>query len=371
MTFKKFYQLFTEGASSILFHHTYIRNLAQILDSGKFQLTFSLSGRPDRGRVQEDAFYMSFSRIRWSGYNHGSGVGSAIIEVDGAQLNSNYKVKPVDYWQYKFGTSHTNPGADEQEDRLVYKKSSIPAIRYIRNISILIDKMDRNSEYVVFKCKELGIPCYVYNDRRAFKLGDRRKVMAVGDLEGVELDRGVEYAPRMRDFIGIKKMIENPYGEDEEIDYVYKRMGYMDWKEGFSADFHNIKTSLDSVLRKFLEWVAYIERKSRKSIFDLMWEAAEKRRARDNVLQEIRSLSGLIQFIREGAAPGWASLKRESVHYYIRVTRKFKDVDDILLRAIELAKDTEDTDDRGWNTIADLLEEAKGLLSTKLLGHDK
>jgi hypothetical protein len=148
-------------------------------------------------------------------------------------------------------------------------------------------------------------------------------------------------------------------------------MGYMDWKEGFSADFHNIKTSLDSVLRKFLEWVAYIERKSRKSIFDLMWEAAEKRRARDNVLQEIRSLSGLIQFIREGAAPGWASLKRESVHYYIRVTRKFKDVDDILLRAIELAKDTEDTDDRGWNTIADLLEEAKGLLSTKLLGHDK
>lgn len=368
MTFEKFYQLLMEGASPVLFHHTYIRNLAQILDSDKFQLTFSLSGRPDRGGVQEDAFYMSFSRIRWSGYNYNSGVGSAIIEVDGTKLNRNYKVKPVDYWQYAFGMSHGHPGSDEQEDRLVYKKSSIPATQYIRSVSILIEKMDKNSEFVVFKCKELDIPCYVYNDRRAFKLGDRRKVVEVGNLVGGEFDRGSNYDPHrfMKNFIGIKKMIENPYGEDEEIVHVYKKMGYTDWKQSFIADFHNMKTNLDSELRKFLEWVAYIERKSHKSIFVHMSEAAEKRHAQDNILLEIRLLSGLIQFIREGAAPGWASLTRESIYHYIRVMKKFIDVDDILSRAKELAKDTETSNDQGWNTIADLLEEAKNLLSTKL-----
>ena len=370
MRFKNFFQLYTEGASPTLFHHTDVRNLAKILNSGKFQLTFSLSERPDRKNLKDDAFYMSFSRIRWSGYNHGSGIGSAIIQVNGSKINQKYKVEPVDYWQYGFETRLKSPIADEQEDRLMYKKSSIPAIPYIENVSILVSD-DFNSKeyasYIVNKCEELNIPCYVYDDKRAFKLGDKRRAKDFEKLKDLPEDQ-YNYPPSeymMSRLRGIKKIILNPYLDDEDVEHVYKTLGYSDWKQSIDADFHNIKSDLNPQIREILEWVAFTERKTKKSIFTLLKDAADKRNSRDNILSDIRSLSGLMRFIREGSAPGWASLKRESIPYYIRESR-FPDVNYILQKSIQLAQDTDVNDDGGWMQIAELLQNAIELLKDKL-----
>lgn len=368
MNFKQFYQLYTEGASPVLFHHTYTDKLVKILNSKKFELSFSLSSRPDRKELKDPAFYMSFSRIRWSGYNYGSSSGSVIIEVDGSKLNQRYKVEPIDYWQYKFGTSLENPGADEQEDRLMYNKSSIPALPYIKNVSIYIKEPDARTSFIISKCKELNIPCYVYNNKTAFKLGDTRRTIDVESSNEYPEENEYPLSERtINSLLGIKKIIQNPLLEnDVDVDEVYKRMGYMDWKESFSADFHNIKTNLNPKIKQFLEWVAYIEKKTNKSIFDLLKSAADKRYEKENIQFQIQSLKGLIRFIREGSAPGWASLTRENIQYYIRKTEKYKNVDDALETASKLSKTTDISDEKGWNKIADKLENVIELLGEKI-----
>lgn len=368
MNFKEYFKLYTEGASSILFHHTYIRNLYKILDTNKFKLTFSLSGKPDRENLKDDAFYMSFSRIRWSGYNYGSGVGSVIIQVDGSKLNQRYKVEPIDYWKYGFETRIKSAIADEQEDRLMYNKSSIPAIPYIQNVSILINKeLIPYASYISGKCKELNIPCYVYTDFRAFKLGDKRRTITID--QSTEYPIETEYPPSeyiMKLLRGIKKIITDPYLEDDEdLEEVYKMLSSFDWKQSLSASFGNIKTDLSSEVRELLEWVARMEKRKGKTIFELIKEAGDKRYKRDNINLNIKSLNGLIQFIREGSAPGWASLQRESIPYYIR-NSEFSDVDKVLKKATELSKSTSSNDDSSWYKIADLLENAVEMLKEKL-----
>lgn len=372
MRFKEYFRLYTEGASAVLFHHTYIRNLAKILDTNKFKLTFSLSGKPDRENLKDDAFYMSFSRIRWSGYNHGSGFGSAIIQVDGSKLNQRYKVEPIDYWRYGFEDRIKSAIADEQEDRLMYNKSSIPAIPYIQNVSILVDKESPSTSlsyaiYISGKCKELNIPCYVYNDFRAFKLGDKKRTITID--QSTEFPYEKEY-PTLQHILkrlrGIKKIIIDPYLEDDEdLEEVYRMLSSFDWKQSLSASFQNIKSDLDSEVREILEWIARMEKRKGKSIFELIKEAGDKRYKRDNINLNIKSLNGLIQFIREGSAPGWASLQRESIPYYIR-NSEFSDVDKVLKKATELSKSTSANDDSSWYKIADLLENAVDSLKEKL-----
>lgn len=368
MNFKEYFKLYTEGASSILFHHTHIRNLIKILDTNKFKLTFSLSGNPDREKLKDHAFYMSFSRIRWSGYNHGSGVGSVIIQVDGSKLNQRYKVEPIDYWRYGFETRLKSAIADEQEDRLMYNKSSISASPYIQNVSILInEELIPYASYISGKCEELNIPCYVYNDFRAFKLGDKRKIITID--QSTEYPIETEY-PRseykFKRLRGIKKIITNPYLEnDEDLAEVYKMLSYSDWKHSLSTDFHNIKNDLNPEIRELLEWVAHIEKKKGKTIFELVKDAGDKRFKRDRTNMDIQSLSGLIQFIREGSAKGWASLRRESIQYYIRDSG-FSDIDNVLKKATELSKITESDNDSSWYKIANLLENAVEMLKEKL-----
>jgi len=368
MNFKEYFRLYTEGASSILFHHTYIRNLIKILDTNKFKLTFSLSGKPDRANLKDHAFYMSFSRIRWSGYNHDSGVGSVIIQVDGSKLNQRYKVEPIDYWKYGFETKLKSAIADEQEDRLMYNKSSISASPYIQNISILInEELLPYASYISGKCEELNIPCYVYNDFRAFKLGDKRKIISID--QSIELPIEEEYPLseyRLKSLRGIKKIITDPYLEnDEDLEKVYKMLSYSDWKHSLSTDFHNIKNDLNPEVREILEWVARMEKRKGKTIFELVKDAGDKRFKRDRINMDIQSLSGLIQFIKEGSAPGWASLKRESISSYIR-SSEFSDVEKVLKKANELSKSALSNDDSSWYKIADLLENAVEMLKEKL-----
>lgn len=100
----------------------------------------------------------------------------ARIEMNGRELNYNYKSKHVDYWRAsrdpkKYNTLYDISHANEMEERLLSNKDKItPASRYITKIDIII----RDYKYVdvCHKIKELadkhGIPCYFYNDPKSF-----------------------------------------------------------------------------------------------------------------------------------------------------------------------------------------------------------
>ena len=170
----------------------------------------------------------------------------------------------------------------------------------------------------------------------------------------------------MKSLRGIKKIITDPYLEnDEDLEKVYKMLSYHDWKHSLSTDFHNIKNDLNPEVREILEWVARMEKRKGKTIFELVKDAGDKRFKRDRINMDIQSLSGLIQFIKEGSAPGWASLKRESISSYIR-SSEFSAVDKVLKKANELSKSALSNDDSSWYKIADLLENAVEMLKEKL-----
>jgi hypothetical protein len=286
ITFKK-YVLLMERASPILYHYTAMDNAVEIVDSGKMLLTYASQGSPDRRASKKKPFYLSFSRIRHSGYSHGNPFSAVLFEFDGSRLSTRYEVRPFDYWGYSWEMQSKSAIADEQEDRLLSHDSEIPLWKYLRAVHVYVNPSDdrftelnfKRAGFIKDKCEQNNIPCYVYDDVKSWRLGDKRDTLDVESSEKPEVEKNnwdENYIRKdVMDLVNVLKFIQNPFLMNDENKKTLDtfRPYSMDWKEVLSNRIGNIRKRKEKESRDVLNQLARLERKEKKSIFDLMERA--------------------------------------------------------------------------------------------------
>jgi hypothetical protein len=164
----------------VLYHFTGITQLVDILKAGKMFGSLVVGSRIEtkigRGRL----FYISFSRNMHgsSGYANSWADDGVRIILDKRSVSNHGKLVPVDY----HGMSGVSKSFDEFEDRLLMKRNSIPNIaKHI--ISIHIYKQNSSGAddmaTVLSMTTDAGIPVYVFNNRRAYDVGDISKAIDI------------------------------------------------------------------------------------------------------------------------------------------------------------------------------------------------
>lgn len=166
------------AGSAILYHITDLKHavtsmrtdkfsLAPVMSSGKFDYEAMLSdGKPH--------FFMSLARTKDNDYFRSKTYGSdrVVFVLDGQKMNANYKIKPVNYWHQ----SQTNE-SDETEDRLFATKSTIPCLRYVKEIHFCTDNGGGNSSALAIIAKKNKIALFQYADVKDLILMDTRKTI--------------------------------------------------------------------------------------------------------------------------------------------------------------------------------------------------
>jgi hypothetical protein len=170
--------LITESLSSIVFHVTGVRKAIDIIEQGVFKLSADFA-KPSESKINKPMFYLSTTRSRYGAY-HVDSEGyvsdfAVMFVLDGAKLNNTYKADAVDYWQMTSATGL--PMKDEMEDRLFSKDRTIPALKYIKTVDLLVNNSSsyqgtRNDlMYFVNLCKRKGMVLRVFNNSKDFLLG--------------------------------------------------------------------------------------------------------------------------------------------------------------------------------------------------------
>lgn len=187
----------SEAVSNIAYHYTSLNNALSILKSGKINLTASFHSEVETDTNNSGKFYfLSLTRSRQGKYhrNKSSGV---LFTLDGRKLSNNFRAKAVDYWSNSQGGGIP---VDEMEDRIFSDHSQIDIIKYISEISIMFED-DKGINGLVLRIYTLArrnkIPVYVYTDRNAWILNDKRKALTHDTITSLEMSsRRRDYNPR-------------------------------------------------------------------------------------------------------------------------------------------------------------------------------
>lgn len=162
--------LMSLSATGTLYHFTNVRAAISALET-KLLLSPVAMTKSD-SIVKSALYFLSMTRSRFGRY-HRNYSGGILFELDGNKINTRYKVKPVDYWQF-FSSPKLRFDSDEQEERLVCDKPAIDVRPYLKSISLLIDnrKIDKMTLRLFnMHARKIGVPFYVYSDPQLFKLG--------------------------------------------------------------------------------------------------------------------------------------------------------------------------------------------------------
>ena len=223
--------LINEGASDILYHFTSTKSLETILSDNQLNLTSKI-GSPADDKSKE-YYYMSFTRSKSTKLGYGSRfnfIGAVRLTVNGQKLNQNYKVIPIDYWQYtKTPEFMKQTSSDEMEDRLVSDKEKIPnANNYIIAIDVLT-KDGEISESLIQNAQKLGIKLNVFDNEKYFSYGNQKYT--------------VKPKPKQSD--------DEIYTENDK--YLYDIIGILTYKE--PELFDQLKDSMnDELINKIKEY---------------------------------------------------------------------------------------------------------------------
>lgn len=168
-----------ESVSDKVYHFTDPSSMLNILKNNEILLTpsYGISSDSALNYNKLYSFSMTTSPNSSIGYNGDSNPTYLTrIEMNGRELNYNYKSKHVDYWRSsrdpkKYNTLYDISRANEMEERLLTNKDRIiPASRYITKIDVIIRYSKYGDVYRQIKqlADEYGIPCYLYNDAKSF-----------------------------------------------------------------------------------------------------------------------------------------------------------------------------------------------------------
>jgi hypothetical protein len=183
--------ILNEGASDILYHFTYSRNVANMIKTNKINMTAAIGTPADYRVNKKKLFFFSTTRSRSTGYV----AGNTYIKLDGRKLKHRYKIAPVDYWQnskdptkYASTSDYIKYGMpSEQEDRIVHDKEHIPNARdYIMEVHMVVKRVFNETVDLVNACIEYDIPLYIYANDKDW--GTQRNGKRVTDVSDVSYD---------------------------------------------------------------------------------------------------------------------------------------------------------------------------------------
>ena len=160
-----------EGSSDILYHFTSQSNLLNILKNNEISLTAAIGSPSDFNINKNKFYYLSTTRSKSTGYKSGD----VKIVLNGRKLKNNYKITPVDYWQWSKKRSDWRDEnayrqaltSSEQEDRIISDKSFIlNAINYITEIHIYVNNPNPMLKEIIDVCQNNNIKLYLYDNQK-------------------------------------------------------------------------------------------------------------------------------------------------------------------------------------------------------------
>lgn len=239
-----------EGASDVLYHFTYPRNVINILKTNELNLTAAIGSKSDLDINKQKYFFLSTTRSKNSGYTGGT----VKLVLDGRKLKYNNKITPVDYWQYSKKRSDWGSDADyttalkssEQEDRVVSNKSTIENARdYILEIHYYSNDDIKD---LIEVANKYNIPLYIYDTEKDFlnqtNPVDQKKI----DFSKIP-DKTTYYTPR--DYFNYDIAALIAYNDDENYNAIIE---YLQDKE--KIDKFN-KTLKDRTINNFSIGASY------------------------------------------------------------------------------------------------------------------
>jgi hypothetical protein len=172
-------EIITEGLSDIVYHYTNSNNALSILNNDEFKLAPTFKNSAEADINSKKLFFLSVTRSR-TGSFHATSNSGVLFTLDGKKLGHNYKARPVDYWgpAFRQGDNH------EMEDRILSNDSTIPALKYIKEISII--EKDSNfdrpeyflSSFNIYSyAKKHNIPVTMYRDSKSWISGNKKLAM--------------------------------------------------------------------------------------------------------------------------------------------------------------------------------------------------
>lgn len=189
-------QIISEGASDILYHFTTDGHVLNILETNEISLTAAIGSTADLKVNSQRHFFLSTTRSKSSGYKSGN----AKLVLSGRKLMNNYKIVPVDYWQYSKNPADWDKNSykqalqsSEQEDRIVSNKPTIPnASGYIMAVHIY-NKVFRKKliDRVIKLCSDRSISLYLYNNKENWL--NQRNNIEYSQLTFAEEENGYDY----------------------------------------------------------------------------------------------------------------------------------------------------------------------------------
>jgi hypothetical protein len=175
-----------EGISNVLYHSTGIMQAASIIEDNRFILSadFAKDAEMKSGKPM---FYLSTTRSRAGSYHNSENSmfnGTVIFVLDGRKLAQTYAGKPVDYWGDSFRNEHGVPLNDEMEDRIFSPTRTIPALKYIMSVDIMMKEPRRSTfsdepmkdthrglNKLIFAAKRAGVPVRVFDTQSTMLTG--------------------------------------------------------------------------------------------------------------------------------------------------------------------------------------------------------
>lgn len=200
------------GISDKVYHFTTLSNASKIMSDDRFTLSPVMGTDMEIQLSKNKLFYFSTSREKFGGYTRTNAYSSGVVfNLDGRKLSHNYSGDPVDYWGRDWRETMRKGGSpveeriakDENEDRVYSDKPEIsPASKYIDEIHILLKVSSEQSHYarayqamidLVRESKLKGIPVFIYDNVKDFKVQNKDKSLSFKDFESKKEEKGDYY----------------------------------------------------------------------------------------------------------------------------------------------------------------------------------
>lgn len=157
-----------ESISDIVFHYTPLSNALNILSNDELKLSPLVISKSEMitSQTKKHYYYLSTARTKTSKYLENRQDG-AYFTLDGTRLSHNYSGRPV---EYSFDGTREKP-TEEYEDRVHSTNKSIPILKYLIKVEILLLSGDKASAENMINtytfCKKNNIPVTVYTNINA------------------------------------------------------------------------------------------------------------------------------------------------------------------------------------------------------------
>lgn len=294
--------LLTEKVSDKVYHQTTVNGLENILKTNKIFLTPSYGISADKSINYNKLYSLSLTTARntvtgyrGTGKNNDYAKGRVRLELDGRELNYNYKSKHVDYWQYprKKEITMNSTIYDEMEERILSDKNEItPAARYINAIEIYIEERAiEKYKQIKSMADQLNIPCYFYDNARDFNFSLKENSIDISTLTGENIeDKYKDDYTKQRSVIDIEKIVSLICFKDENIkNNVFK------YAEENGIDLNFLEEKINKQNERFnqvLNWPSFNDYHFQEMTIGLNNEIQNNRSSQDEFVRYVIKLFG-------------------------------------------------------------------------------